>query len=139
MDLFVNFLQDEKVYEQARIYWENMFIGILRKYKKENEWSQWFSGTFVNGAPMRTGNPISSWLCKEKGRGVKIIQESSSYLPIIAYTDIFDKEHSDIETLTIDCYLTEETSRTAVALIDAWIGEELTIDCMQRKIEELIP
>ena len=139
MQLFENFLKDFDVYDQSVKYWEDLCQNIFKTHQKQEEWEQWFSHKFLNGEPIRNGNPISSWVNYKEKKGIRIIQESSGpEIPIIAYTSIFDPEVACIREIVISCFLTETTSEKAKKIIDVWTRIGQDFDKMETEINNII-
>jgi len=138
MKLFSNFYLNEEEYIKAQNYWHELCLQEFEKYKQQNNWEPWFNLTYINGTPVRDGNPIASWLNKEKNIGIRIIQEKDSEIPLITRLDIFDKDVQAIKELVIHCYLTTETSKKAQQIINSWVSGRYNDKEMNQRIEEII-
>lgn len=133
-ELFANFLSDEKIYDQAVAYWNKLCKRAFEEYSQTKEWGFWLNTKLVNGTIMRDGNPITSWINAKEKKGIVIVQTDRSYMPIIAYMDIFDKGISNIEELVIHCFLTEQTSITALKYIKLWVSGDYSFEMMEKEL-----
>lgn len=138
MSLFENFLSDSKIYDQAVDFWNEMCSNIFIKNMQEKKWKKWFEMKTLNGERIRDGNPITSWINGEDGKGIRIIQVDKSAIPILAHMEIFDKDVSPVNSLVVRCHLSNETAQISTKLIDYWVGGSYEYGEMQNKINEVI-
>lgn len=140
---FKNLLSDPQAYDAAEQYWYGMFEKLLSSHAKQSQWHKWFDNRYVDGTPMRHGNPICSMVSYEARRGVRIIQdEPGSFSPeIAAWVDTFDdaKNEAGIEELVITCILSEEIEKTTYKLIYAFVIDNISKHDMEQLIEKLVP
>ena len=118
-----SFLADAAEYELAQARWRHLWEKLVATEKLEAEWQvPWFVPEFVNGTPMRDGNPIFSAVSPTLRRGVRIIQHepTADRLELDYWLDTFGSEQS-ISELVISCALSDQAEQHASALIRAWI------------------
>ena len=118
------FLADAAEYESAQARWRRLWQRIVAEEKREAEWQvPWFAPEFVNGTPMRDGNPIFSAVSPTLRRGVRIIQHEpgGDELELEYWLDTFQGDEP-IAELVISCALSEQAEDKAAKLIHSWVA-----------------
>jgi hypothetical protein len=138
---FKNFLSDPQVYAEAEKYWYDLFRSILATSEKKAQWKKWFDTSFLDGTPIRDGNPIYSMVSHELRKGVRIIQDEPdpSCPEIVAWMGTFGDYSCEecIEELVISCVLSDETEKVARKLIYAFVVDNLPRQEMEKLIGSL--
>jgi hypothetical protein len=117
------FLADAAEYESAQGRWGQLWEKLVATEKLDADWKvPWFARQFVNGAPMRDGNPIFSAVSPTLRRGVRIIQHepTTDQLELDYWLDTFGSDEP-ISELVISCALSDQAEQQAADLIRAWI------------------
>jgi hypothetical protein len=126
--LFPHFLSDPREYERAESLWRERWNDLLRSAGQEGLWeAPWVNIHFVNGIPMRDGNPIFSAISPQRKLAIRVIQLEPSDNPqdFYVWTDTFaEGSRESVKELVISCVLTHETLSEAVKLMQQWITEE---------------
>ncbi len=120
-----SFLTDAAEYESAQARWRQLWERLVVTEKREAEWQvPWFVPEFVNGTPMRDGNPIFSAVSPTLRRGVRIIQHepTTDQLELDYWLDTFGSDET-ISELVISCALSDQAEQRASNLIRAWITD----------------
>ena len=132
------FLADAAAYESAQARWRQLWETLVAAEKLEAEWKvPWFVPEFVNGTPMRDGNPIFTAVSPTLRRGVRIIQHepTTDQLELDYWLDTFRSDET-ISELVISCALSDQAEQQASHLIRAWITTG-HVDCKTARSEEV--
>jgi len=117
------FLVDAAEYEAAQARWHQLWDRLTTAAHVQAEWHvPWFTPEFVNGTPMRDGNPIFSAVSPNQRRGVRIIQHepTAGQLELDYWLDTFASEEP-VSELVISCALSAEAEQKVSELLHAWI------------------
>src|SRR5260370_36236770 len=113
------FLADAAEYESAQARWRQLWDTLITAEKLAAEWKvPWFVPEFVNGTPMRDGNPIFTAVSPALRRGVRIIQHAptTDQLELDYWLDTFQSDEP-ISELVISCALSDEAEQQASDLM----------------------
>lgn len=126
--LYPDFLEAPHQYAQAEETWRRHWSDLARRTGELDLWkTPWGSTTFVDGTPIRDGNPIFSAVCPSRRLGIQVIQLEPSEHPreLYCWIDTFAQgEPEEIIVLVISCVLTDQTLLDAVDLMNQWITRE---------------
>jgi hypothetical protein len=118
-----SFLADPADYERAQARWRQLWEQLVATEKQQGQWQvPWFVPEFVNGTPVRDGNPIFSAMSPTLRRGLRIIQHepTSDELELDYWLDTFEGDEPMAE-LVISCALSVQAEQRAADLIRTWI------------------
>ena len=126
--LFPNFLQDVREYEQSEALWKDRWGDLVRRERQDWLWgTPWASATFVDGTPIRDGNPIFYVVSPQRRLGIRVIQLEPAANPreLQVWTDTFAQgDPEELKELVVCCVLTHLTLLEAVDLMARWVREE---------------
>jgi hypothetical protein len=121
--LYKSFLTDEAEYKGAEARWRQLWDRIIATVKPVAEWTvPWFPPEFVNGTPMRDGNPIFSAVCPALRQGVRISQHepTTDEVELEYWQDTFEGDEP-IAELVISCALSDQVEEQVERLVIIWI------------------
>ncbi|SMF90165.1 hypothetical protein SAMN05661091_4916 [Paenibacillus uliginis N3/975] len=125
---FINYLDDEDVYDALEKYWIDMFFMLLHKENiYGNDWiCPYYNTTFGNGKKMMDGNPIFSAKSIKKDEIIRIIQESPKNGNVFSYwiNSSMGNNQSQKE-LVIVCTLNNYNLEKINDIIISWIKGNL--------------
>jgi hypothetical protein len=144
--LFPDFLENAASYDAVVAFWHEVVRDIERSLGQEDEWGRWIPMHFADGVtPIdEPGNPIFDGYSQAEGRAFRIIQ----HMPvpggpeIAAWTKTYDLEDEPTllpdSELVLALSLSEESARTARALLHAWMQPDTTPSAMDAVIAALL-
>jgi hypothetical protein len=128
--LFPQFRAKKTEYAQALKRWEQAFDEVTRA-SAPADWAEWFVDQFHDGTA------IFSRVCRELRKGVVVNQVllKDDSLVFRAWMSAFGgREYDDnIDRLTIQCMMTEESIDKAKNLLKAFVVDGLSREEMERR------
>jgi hypothetical protein len=125
--LYRNFLSDPAAYARAEALLREHWQELPNHAKDRVDWkAPWLSTGFADATPCRDGNPISSAVCPQRRRGIRVIQVQPSAEPreLHFWIDTFDDGGPiQIDELVISCALTRGTLIDAMNLVSQGVNE----------------
>lgn len=134
--LFEGFLNDKKVYQVCKMYWETKLEELFSLNKIE-EFNPYLNTKFGDGTDFFNANPIVNYRINKLGRGIRIIQEEPNPddLKVAAWIDEFETDLNKTVELVISIQLNPSTEKIAFDLITKWVVDVFPKDKMEKFIE----
>jgi hypothetical protein len=137
--LFANFLHSSTEYDKAVEFWVKTLKRVLKARYEQEGWCKWFNAEFVDGTPDRDGNPIASFVSRQRDRGIKIVQLAEvAHLDLEASVRVFARgDTEEIPYLEMWVVLTPGTAQRSKRLIKEWVNADQITSLTGARIRQL--
>jgi len=128
--LFTDFLKDDRSYNEAVRYWEDLWLKTDEVSRKLGGWKYpWMSRQFVDGTEIRDGNPIFSAWSPQLRKGLRVIQyePTKDSCELSFWLDDCGENADCVQELVVACGLSDESSILAFTLMSSWVLGEISV------------
>jgi hypothetical protein len=141
---FERFLDDSRVYQECRQFWERLAADIARSTGSATDWRSWIPRAYIDGTPMELEDtPIWDGRSDQLRRAYRIIQgrAETDTLEIAAWLTSYEEEYEEMprDELSISLSFSEESASIARELLRKWMAPSTTPEEMQAFMAETIP
>ncbi len=135
--LYVNFLENKKVYNLVQGYWRQLFSQLSQK--KQLHFVPYLNMETRKGTKEYDGNPVFNAWEKTLNRTVRIIQVApqEETLEVSAWMDTIEltPNEAPVPELVLSVVLSRESYAVAARLITTWMDKKTTAEDMEAVIE----